>query len=186
MEIIRSYLNQISKTFGYEYNNELFYSYLKSISKPNNQVCNKQIQLGEGGFRCEDCSVITNSIICTECFNKSKNKHINHNVIFRPESSGFCDCGEASAIIKESFCPDHNGPFTNEKEIMNFVNISIGENNTKIIDPLINNIFIEITKKIDELYNKNLDDGNKTIVLNELSKCLMNYYYLSQNFMKVI
>ena len=51
---------------------------------------------------------------------------------------------------------------------MNFVNISIGENNTKIIDPLINNIFIEITKKIDELYNKNLDDGNKTIVLNEL------------------
>ena len=148
MEIIKSYLNQISKTFGYEYNNESFFSYLKSISKPNNQVCNKEIKLGEGGFRCEDCSVITNSVICIECFNKSKDKHKNHNVIFKPESNGFCDCGEASAIIKESFCPDHKGPFTNEKEIINFINASIGENNAKIIDPLINNIFIEITKKI--------------------------------------
>ena len=172
MEIIKSYLNQISKTFGYEYNNESFFSYLKSISKPNNQVCNKEIKLGEGGFRCEDCSVITNSVICVECFNKSKDKHKNHNVIFKPESNGFCDCGEASAIIKESFCPDHKGPFTNEKEIINFINASIGENNAKIIDPLINNIFIEITKKIDELYNKNLENESKINVFNELFQML--------------
>ena len=115
---------------------------------------------------------MTNSLICTECFNKSKNKHKNHNVTFKPEGNGFCDCGEASAIIKESFCPDHNGPFTNEKEIMDFISASIGENNTKKIDPLINNIFIEITKKIDELYNKNLENESKINVLNELLQML--------------
>ena len=160
MEIIKSYINQISKAFGYEYN-ESFFSYLKSISKPNHQVCNKEIKLGEGGFRCNDCFLLTNAILCTECFNKSKDKHKNHNVIFKPYSNGFCDCGDASSIIKESFCPDHNGPFTNEKEIKDFICTSIGENNVNIIDPLINNIFIEISKKIDVLYNENLENEGK-------------------------
>ena len=150
MEILKSYFDQISKAFGYEYN-ESFFSYLKSISKPNHQVCNKEIKLGEGGFRCNDCFLLTNAILCTECFNKSKDKHKNHNVIFKPYSNGFCDCGDASSIIKESFCPDHNGPFTNEKEIKDFICTSIGENNVNIIDPLINNIFIEISKKIAKL-----------------------------------
>ena len=167
MEIIKSYINQISKAFGYEYN-ESFFSYLKSISKPNHQACNKEIKLGEGGFTCEDCSLMTNAILCTECFNKTKDKHKNHNVIFKPECNGFCDCGEPSAIIKESFCPDHKGPFTNEKEIINFINTSIGENNTNIIDPIINNIFIELTKKVDELYNKNLENGSEMNISNEL------------------
>jgi len=171
MEIIKSYINQISKAFGYEYN-ESFFSYLKSISPPNHQACAKEIKLGEGGFTCEDCSLMTNVIICTECFNKTKDKHKNHNVIFKPECNGFCDCGEPTAIIKESFCPDHKGPFTTEKEIMNFINSSIGENNTNIIDPIINNIFIEITKKIDEFYNKNLEDENKKNVSNELFQML--------------
>jgi len=167
MEIVKSYLDQISKTFGYEYS-ELFFSYLKSISKPNHQVCCKEIKLGDGGFRCNDCCILTNAIFCTECFNKSKDKHINHNVIFKPYSSGFCDCGDETSMIKESFCPDHNGPFTTEKEIMNFINDSIGENFVNIIDPLINNIFIEITKKIDELYNKNFENPFIFNVLNEL------------------
>ena len=63
MEIIKTYLNQISETFGYEYNNESFFSYLKSISKPNNQVCNKEIKLGEGGFGCEECSINQNKVL---------------------------------------------------------------------------------------------------------------------------
>ena len=167
MEIIKSYINQISKSFGYEYN-ESFFSYLKSISKPNHQACNKEIKLGEGGFTCEDCSLMTNVILCTECFNKTKDKHKNHNIIFKPECNGFCDCGEPSAIIKESFCPDHKGPFTNEKEIINFINTSIGENKTNIINPIINNIFIEITKKIDEIYNNNLENESEMNISNEL------------------
>ena len=171
MEIIKPYFDQISKTFGFEYN-ESFFSYLKSISKPNHQVCSKEIKLGEGGFRCNDCCILTNAILCTECFNKSKDKHKNHNVIFKPYSNGFCDCGDESSIIKESFCPDHKGPFTNENEIMNFINTNIGENNVTIIDPLINNIFIEITKKIDELYNNNLENENKINVKTELFKML--------------
>ena len=171
MEILKSYFDQISKTFGYEYN-ESFFTYLKSISKPNHQVCSKEIKLGEGGFRCNDCCLLTNAILCTECFNKSKDKHKNHNVIFKPYSNGFCDCGDASSMIKESFCPDHNGPFTNEKEIMDFINTNIGENNVNIIEPLINNIFIEIIKRIDELYNKDLENENKINVKTELFKML--------------
>jgi len=161
MEILKSYFEQISMTFGYEYN-ETFFSYLKSISKPSHQICCKEIKLGDGGFICNDCCFLTNAILCTECFNKSKDKHKNHNIIFEQTSNGFCDCGDPKLMIKESFCPDHNGPFTNEKEIMNFINTTIGENNVNIIDPLINNIFIKITKKIDDLFNKNL--GNESII----------------------
>lgn len=43
METINLNLNKIANIFGYEYNNS-FFKYLKSISKPNNQACNKQIK----------------------------------------------------------------------------------------------------------------------------------------------
>ena len=113
MEKMKSYLSQISKAFGYEYN-ESFFSYLKSISKPNRQACNREIKEGEGGFRCVDCTLLSNAIFCTDCFNKTKDKHKNHHVLFKPYSNGFCDCGDPTSAIKESFCPEHHGPFINE------------------------------------------------------------------------
>ena len=126
MEKMILYLNQIAEVFEYKYN-ELFFSYLKSISKPNNRLCGKEIKKGEGGFRCVDCSLLTNTVICNDCFNKTKDKHKGHNFIFKPYSNGFCDCGDPDCIIKESFCPDHQGPFTNEKDIRDYIKTCIDE-----------------------------------------------------------
>ena len=112
MEQINEYLNDIAKEFGYEFN-DLFFSYLKSISKPNNQVCNKRIPQGEGGWKCLDCEIDSQSIICNYCFSKSKEKHKNHKIRFGPRNYGYCDCGDPNAILPEGFCPEHQGPFKN-------------------------------------------------------------------------
>ena len=161
MEKMKSYLSQISKAFGYEYN-ESFFSYLKSISKPNRQACNREIKEGEGGFRCVDCTLLSNAIFCTDCFNKTKDKHKNHHVLFKPYSNGFCDCGDPTSAIKESFCPEHHGPFINENEIMNYIKTCIDENILTIINPLLKietelfNMFDELILFISNLYENNL------------------------------
>ena len=150
MEKMILYLNQIAEVFGYKYN-EFFFSYLKSISKPNNRLCGKDIKVGEGAFRCVDCSLLSNTVICNYCFNKAKDKHKGHNVIFKPYGNGFCDCGDPDCVIKESFCPDHKGPFTNEKDIRDYIKTCVDEKLLTIIEPLLNNIFNEIIEKIKEL-----------------------------------
>ena len=158
MEKMRLYLNQIAEVFGYKYD-ELFFSYLKSISKPNFRLCGKEIKRGEGGFRCIDCSLLSNTVICNNCFNKTKDKHKGHNVIFIPYSNGFCDCGDPDCVIKESFCQDHQGPFTNEKEISDYIKTCIDEKSLNIIEPFLNNIFIEIIEKIKEfITNENKEE----------------------------
>ena len=126
MENVKIILNEISKEFGYEYN-QSFFSYLKTISKPNTQICNKQISQGEGGWKCIDCELDSSSFLCNICFQKSKEKHKDHNILFNPNNYGFCDCGDPNVYIKEAFCPDHKGPFSNKKDLMNFIKSSIDE-----------------------------------------------------------
>ena len=167
MDNLKLYLNKIAKAFGYEYNDS-FFSYLKSISKPNNQVCNREIKSGEGGFKCIDCFFLNNAVICMDCYNKTKDKHKNHNAIFKPYSSGFCDCGDPNTMNKESFCHDHQGPFTNEKDLMNYIKTCLDEKKLEIINPLINNIFVEIINLIDNLYNKNSENEEKQNIEDEL------------------
>ena len=75
MNELTNYLKEISKLFGYEYNDS-FFEYLKSISKPNNQICNKIIH--RNGWECNDCQLYPYSLICTECFTRDMNKHKNH------------------------------------------------------------------------------------------------------------
>ena len=70
MDTLYSNLVQIAEVFGYKYTEHFFY-YLNSISKPNNRLCGKEIKKGEGGFRCLDCSLLTNAIIYNPCFNKT-------------------------------------------------------------------------------------------------------------------
>ena len=153
MEKINQYLNEITQVFGYNYN-ENFFSYLKTISRPNNQVCNRQINEGEGNWKCIDCRLDKAACICNDCYNKSKEKHKGHKVMFDPEGNGYCDCGDPNVVKKSSFCSDHNGPFTNEKEIMNFIYRSIDSHLLKQINPLLNNIFYLLIEKIDILFNK--------------------------------
>ena len=97
MEILKGHLNEISKVFGHK-NNASFFKYLKKISKPSNQVCNKRVEKGEGGWKCLDCELDNQSIICNYCYNKSKEKHKGHKIFFDPEFYGFCDCGDPNTI----------------------------------------------------------------------------------------
>ena len=157
MEKINLYLNEIAKLFGYEYN-ELFFSYLKSISQPNNQVCNKCIPNGEGGWKCLDCEIDSLSLICNVCFSKSKDKHKGHKISFDPSNNGYCDCGDPNVILEEAFCPDHKGPFTNEKDLMNYIKNSFDEKLLFSIDNILNNIFNMLIEKINNLYNKCYDN----------------------------
>ena len=100
MDKLKQNIDKIAKSFGYEYN-DTFFSYLKSISKNNKQVCNKHVAKGEGGWKCQDCELDTLILICNDCFNKSKEFHKGHRIIFNPNSSGYCDCGDPNVIIKE-------------------------------------------------------------------------------------
>jgi hypothetical protein len=115
-------------------------SYLKEISIPTNQVCAKTIK---SAWRCLDCEKDSSCIICTECYEKSKEKHKNHKIIFKPNASGCCDCGDPDAWDVNGFCSDHQGCFKNDEEIKNYIN--------KCFDK---NILEKIYEKINEIFNK--------------------------------
>ena len=152
-------LNKIANIFGYKYD-ELFLFYLKKISKPNKFFCHKLILKGVGGWKCLDCDNSNNSLICDDCFNKSKRKHKEHKIEFYTDGFGFCDCGEENAIIKESFCPDHQGAFTNMKEIINFIKTSFDGLVLNKMDFFLNNIFKLLTEKIHFVLNMNYKNSN--------------------------
>ena len=140
MEKLKDYINDIAKLFGFEYNDE-FFAYLKEISKPNNRLCHKEIKEGEGGWKCLDCEIDESSLLCNDCMNKSRDKHKGHKVIFDPTNFGFCDCGDQRTYIKEGFCTEHKGAFTNMNDLMSFIQLSINEQLLNNINPILNKIF---------------------------------------------
>ena len=170
MEIMKQNLRGIAKIFGYKYDIS-FFSYLKSISKPNSQVCNKRVS-GQRGYKCYDCEIDSNSLICKDCFEKSKKKHEGHNIIYNEKSEGFCDCGDPNAIIPEAFCPDHKGPFTNTKDLLNFIRNSFDEKILKNIDSFLKNIFELLIEAIKTVSNMNSDNEEYKNKEDELFKMI--------------
>ena len=141
MEQLNKLLLEFAAIFGFKKYDEELFIYLKKISKPNNQICNKNIKLGEGGWKCKDCETNTNSIICVQCFEKSKEKHKGHKVIFEPRGSGYCDCGDKNAIKEEGFCPDHLGPFKDYENLLQFIKSGLSEKTFTLIDYNLEHIF---------------------------------------------
>ena len=160
MEKLKQNIDEIAKSFGYEYNDE-FFSYLKSISKENKQVCNRHVAKGEGGWKCTDCELDTLMLICNDCFTKSKDVHKGHRIMFNPNSSGYCDCGDPNVLVKEGFCPDHKGPIDNQKDLMKFIKESIDENILNKINLLLEDIFLLLMEKINILSNMQSDEKEK-------------------------
>ena len=158
MEKLKQNLEEIAKTFGYDYNDS-FFSYLKSISKENKQVCNRHVAKGEGGWKCIDCELDTLILICNDCFNKSKEFHKGHRIIFNPNSSGYCDCGDPNVLIKEGFCPDHRGTIDNQKDLIKFIKESIDENILNKLNPLLDDIFLLLIEKIGILSKAQIDEN---------------------------
>ena len=153
MDEINQNLNEIAKEFGYEYN-ESFFSHLKYISKPNNQICNKEIFDGEGDWKCLDCQLDSSACLCNDCYNKSKNKHVNHRVIFNSEGHGYCDCGDSKIFSQQGFCPDHKGLYTNARDLMNFIKSSIDESILNHINSILNQMILLLINKIKILSDK--------------------------------
>ena len=141
--------------------------YLEKNAIPNNCVCAGVIETIPG-WRCVDCSKYENAIYCSDCFKKSKHLHKNHKTYFLYSSGGMCDCGDPDSLY--TFCPDHTGPFNNQKEINEYVSKSFPKN---ILDNLylffdelffkFSNFFI-LTGKVElfyyEIFNDTFNDDN--------------------------
>ena len=175
MEKLKEYLNEISKVFGHK-NNAEFFQYLKNISKPNNQVCNKRVAKGEGGWKCLDCEIDSLSLICNSCFMKSRINHKNHKILFNKNSNGYCDCGDPNVLNKEGFCSDHKGPFNNKNDLINFIKSSIDENSLNIINDILNNIFKFFIEKMDIILNERYaNDEEKNSFVDEILKLMEEF-----------
>ena len=153
MEKLENNFSELASLFGYKYNDS-FFEYLKSISVPNTTMCGKQIKLGDGCWKCRNCELIKNSIICNDCF--VREKHIGHEILFNPGEYGICDCGDNSVFKPEGFCDKHKGDFDNMKDLIDFIKSSINEKLLGKINDIFNKIILIFIDKI-----KNLDDEKK-------------------------
>lgn len=79
----------------------------RKINLRHSKVCGKILTSHDVGVYCQECSVIKNSIICLDCFEKGD--HRGHNFTIKQKVSGMCDCGDPSAWKKEGYCSDHIG-----------------------------------------------------------------------------
>ena len=146
---IESYFFSKLEEFPKIFEGKNFYSfqdaldYLKSISIPNKCVCAGIID-NIPGWRCVECSIYENSIYCSKCFIKSKELHKNHKVEFLNSSGGMCDCGDPDALY--TYCSEHCGPYTEQKQIDEYINKVIPENILKNIKVFLDDLFYQFTK----------------------------------------
>jgi hypothetical protein len=187
MDDFKKILNEIYELFGYEYkapslleneyiysneDNSSFFEYLKSISKPNNQICYKFIDKGKDRWKCFDCEIDSNSLICSDC----KNNHKDHKqiVIQNNDEYGFCNCGDSNMIKKEGFCSYHKGILNDEKKLMDYIKSSINIELTKL-NPILNKIFLLFINNISLFYNFSIFDikekKNKETELFNMIEC---------------
>jgi len=173
--------NSFAEIFNFNSLNNDFLSYLNNISVPTNQVCAKTISVA---WRCYDCEKDSTCIICTECYEKSEEKHKNHKVIFKSNCSGCCDCGDPDAWDVNGFCSDHQGSFKNDSEIENYINKCFTDKTllNKIYEK-INEIFEKvflILLEIENLEKETLSGHVITNFFNFLNKICMNNNGLNQ------
>ena len=118
-------------------------NYLESISIPNKCICAGIIDTIPG-WKCVDCSIYDNSIYCSNCYINSKEIHKNHKVEFLNSSGGMCDCGDPDSL--NNFCAEHRGPYTDQKEIDEYINKVFPENTLKNIKDFFDDFFYQFSK----------------------------------------
>ena len=166
-------------------------NYLELISIPTKCVCAGIID-NIPGWTCVDCSIYENSIYCSQCYFKSKELHKDHNVKFLNCSSGMCDCGDPDSLY--TFCPEHCGPFTDQKQIDEYINKIIPENILKNIKIFLDDLFCEYTKylllteKCKLFYNNILNQSEKKLDDNETTifNIKNNFAIVFKNFMNFL
>ncbi|BFY97084.1 hypothetical protein BsWGS_00124 [Bradybaena similaris] len=57
-------------------------------------------------YRCRTCGISPCMSICSDCFQAGNHEGHDYNM-FRSQAGGACDCGDASVMKPEGFCPRH-------------------------------------------------------------------------------
>ena len=155
------------------------FNYLEKISIPNKCLCAGIIDTIPG-WRCVECSIYENSIYCSKCYFNSKEMHKNHKVEFLNASGGMCDCGDPDALY--SFCPEHCGPYTEQKQIDEYISKVFPDNILKNIKVFLDDLFYQfskyliLTEKCKLFYDKILEKSEQK----EESK--NNVHIIKENF----
>ncbi|KAM7275823.1 hypothetical protein ACFE04_017689 [Oxalis oulophora] len=68
-------------------------------------VCGAQWTHIGMAYRCMTCGLDEHCSICVPCFNNGN--HNDHAYLVINQSSGCCDCGDATTMKREGFCPNH-------------------------------------------------------------------------------
>ena len=170
MEALENLFGELSSLFGCKYDDS-FFDYLKSISVPNNSICTKEIKVGEGSWKCEDCEFKNTIVYCNDCF--IKDKHIGHKAYFDASGCGFCDCGIKSAMKAEGFCDKHKGEIDNMKDLIDFIKLSINDKIYKNINDIFDKIIMIFIEK-----NKEFVDKHKEEVIEEQNELYKMFDYL--------
>ena len=137
-------------------------NYLEKIAIPNNTECTEIID-NIPGWRCLDCTEY-DSIYCSNCYIKSKNLHKGHKIHYLPKITGMCDCGNPNAF--KIFCPDHKGPYTDQKYIDEFINKSFSSNLLKKLNIFFDDLFLHFSKYL--ILTEKCTFFSKEILLNNI------------------
>ena len=152
---------KFSQIFSYDIPDNSFFKYLKTQEKESNQICAKKLS-NVGGWECKNCGKDSTCIICIECYENSKEKHIGHQLKYKNNVSGCCDCGDPDAWNEKSFCSKHSGIFNNDNDIDQYIKSCFDDNT-------INNIQNVITEIVTSFNSYILDYENNNYLLHDFN-----------------
>jgi hypothetical protein len=159
--------------------------YLEKISIPNKCVCAGVID-NIPGWRCNDCSKYENVLYCNDCYKKSKDLHKGHKIFFLIDSNGMCDCGDPDSLY--TFCPDHSGPHSNQKQIDEYISKSFEKDVLDNLKTFFGEFFSKmskyliVTEKCKYFYNNSLDDKINLDNINLSDEIKKDINLLKSNF----
>jgi len=163
------------------------YKYLASISIPNKCECAGIIDKIPG-WRCVDCSKYENTIYCSNCYINSKHLHKNHIIEFLYSSGGMCDCGDPDSLYL--FCPEHCGPYTEQKQIDEYIENTFNKDILKNLKLFFDDLFLEFSKYLlltekckyfnTNILEDNLKDGKEK---NDVNLLKDNFAIVFQNLL---
>ena len=162
------------------------YNYLKSIAIQNKCECAGIIE-NIPGWRCEECSKYENSIYCSNCYLNSKHLHKGHKIEFLYSSGGMCDCGDPDSL--NIFCMDHCGPYTEQKQIDEFINKSFSPEILKNLKIFFDEFFMRfseyflLTEKCKYFYSEILEENIKNLnEKDDINLLKNNFAIVFENF----
>ena len=167
-------------------------TYLEKIAIPNKCVCAGVID-NIPGWKCSECSKFENTVYCKDCFENSRELHKDHKVAYLPDCIGMCDCGDPLSL--NNFCKNHSGPYTEQKQIDDYIQKSFGDKVLANLRKFFDEFFIEYSKYFilnekcelffDILFNEKFDeivDGNIYNEKEDVELLKLNFSIIFQNF----